>query len=35
MFLSKSIFLSLMTCYLVSNIVVCFACEAVSLFLKS
>ena len=34
--LSKPILLSLMTCYLVSFcIVVCFVCEAVSLFLKS
>ena len=33
--LSKPILLSLMTCYLVSCIVVCFVCEAVSLFLKS
>ena len=36
MFLSKSIVLSLMTFYLVSFcIVICFACEAVSLFLES
>ena len=34
--LSKPILLSLMTFYLVSfSIVVCFVCEAVSLFLKS
>ena len=34
--LSKPILLNLMTCYLVSFcIVVCLACEAVSLFLKS
>ena len=32
--LSKPILLSLMTCYLVSCIVVCFVCEAVSLFFK-
>ena len=31
--LSKPILLSLMTFYLVSCIVVCFVCEAVSLFL--
>ena len=35
MFSSKSILLSLMTCYLVSCIVVCFVYEDVSLFLKS
>ena len=35
MFLSKSILLSLMTFYLVSCIVVCFVCEAVSFLLKS
>ena len=34
-FLSKSILLSLMTCHLVSCIVVCFVCEAISLLLKS
>ena len=34
--LSKPILLSLMACYLISFcIVVCFVCEAVSLFLKS
>ena len=34
MFLSESTLLNLMTCYLVSCIVVCFVCKAVSLLLK-